>query len=56
MYAVTWWVWAVVGVLLLAAELFLVEADFFLVFLGVSAILGLQAIEYRKLYPAEVAG
>ena len=24
--------------------------------LGVSAILGLQAIEYRKLYPAEVAG
>lgn len=50
MYAVTWWVWAVVGVLLLAAELFLVEADFFLVFLGVSAILtGLLALAFPSL-------
>ncbi len=34
-----WWGWMVVGMLLLAAELFIVEADFFLVFLGVAAIL-----------------
>jgi hypothetical protein len=34
-----WWGWIVIGLLLLGAELFVVEADFFLVFLGVSAIL-----------------
>ena len=34
-----WWGWMVVGVLLLGAELFIVEADFFLVFLGAAAIL-----------------
>lgn len=34
-----WWGWMVIGMLLLAAELFIIEADFFLVFLGVAAIL-----------------
>jgi len=34
-----WWGWIVVGGVLLAAELFVVPTDFFLVFLGVAAIL-----------------
>ena len=34
-----WWGWMVIGMLLLGAELFLIEADFFLVFLGAAAIL-----------------
>ena len=33
-----WWGWIVVGAVLLAAELFVVPTDFFLVFLGSSAI------------------
>ena len=33
-----WWGWILVGTLLLAAELFVVEADFYLVFLGFSAV------------------
>ena len=40
-----WWGWLVIGLLLLGAELFIIEADFFLVFLGVAAIVtGLLAI------------
>ena len=34
-----WWGWMVIGMLLLGAELFIIQADFFLVFLGVAAIL-----------------
>lgn len=34
-----WWGWMGVGMLLLAAELFIIEADFYLVFLGVAAVL-----------------
>lgn len=34
-----WWTWMIIGVLLLGAELFIIEADFFLVFLGAAAIL-----------------
>jgi len=33
-----WWGWIVFGALLLGAELFVIPTDFFLVFLGVSAI------------------
>jgi hypothetical protein len=33
-----WWGWILVGTLLLAGELFVVEADFYLVFLGFSAV------------------
>ena len=33
-----WWGWILVGTLLLAAELFVVQADFYLVFLGFSAL------------------
>jgi membrane protein implicated in regulation of membrane protease activity len=33
-----WWSWMIIGGLLLGAELFFVEADFYLVFLGVAAI------------------
>jgi membrane protein implicated in regulation of membrane protease activity len=33
-----WWGWVLVGTLLLAGELFVVEADFYLVFLGFSAV------------------
>ena len=40
-----WWGWMVIGMLLLGAELFIIEADFFLVFLGVAAILtGLASV------------
>lgn len=34
-----WWSWMVVGLLLLGAEIFIIEADFYLVFLGVAALL-----------------
>ena len=34
-----WWGWLVVGAMLLAAEMFLLDAQFYLVFLGVSAAL-----------------
>jgi membrane protein implicated in regulation of membrane protease activity len=34
-----WWGWMGIGMLLLAAELFFIEAEFFLVFLGVAAVL-----------------
>lgn len=34
-----WWGWIVIGALLLCAELMVVEADFFLVFIGVSALI-----------------
>ena len=40
-----WWSWMVLGAVLLAAELFAVDAQFYLVFLGVSAALvGLAAL------------
>ena len=34
----SWWGWMVIGILLLAAELFAIDAQFYLVFLGASAI------------------
>jgi membrane protein implicated in regulation of membrane protease activity len=39
-----WWTWLIVGILLLGAELFFVDAQFYLVFLGAAALLvgGLQ--------------
>jgi hypothetical protein len=41
----SWWGWIVIGLLLLGAELLVVEADFFLVFLGSAAVLtGLFAL------------
>lgn len=40
-----WWSWMVLGALLLGAELFAIDAQFYLVFLGVSAVLvGLTAL------------
>jgi membrane protein implicated in regulation of membrane protease activity len=33
-----WWIWVVLGAALLAAELFLIDAEFYLVFLGVAAL------------------
>lgn len=35
----TWWSWLILGAVLLGAELFAVDAQFYLVFLGVSAAL-----------------
>jgi membrane protein implicated in regulation of membrane protease activity len=35
----TWWVWMILGAVFLSVELFAVEAQFYLVFLGVSAAL-----------------
>jgi inner membrane protein len=34
----TWWAWMVVGVLLLGAELFAVDAQFYLIFIGLGAV------------------
>lgn len=34
----TWWTWCIVGTLLLAVELFAVDTQFYLVFIGLSAI------------------
>jgi membrane protein implicated in regulation of membrane protease activity len=35
----SWWGWVVIGVLLLGAELLLVDSAFYLVFLGVAAVI-----------------
>ncbi|MGI9272069.1 MAG: NfeD family protein [Woeseiaceae bacterium] len=35
----TWWGWMILGIVLLGAELFAIDAQFYLVFLGVSAAL-----------------
>jgi len=35
----TWWSWLILGAVLLGAELFAVDAQFYLVFLGISAAL-----------------
>jgi len=41
----TWWSWMILGAVLLGAELFAVDAQFYLVFLGVSAALvGIAAL------------
>ena len=34
-----WWGWIVLGVVILAAEMFVVDAQFYLVFIGLSAVL-----------------
>jgi membrane protein implicated in regulation of membrane protease activity len=34
----SWWGWCIIGTLLLAAELFAVDAQFYLIFIGVGAI------------------
>ncbi len=41
----TWWSWMILGAVLLGAELFAIDAQFYLVFLGVSAaIVGLATL------------
>ena len=35
----TWWAWMILGAVLLGAEMFAIDAQFFLVFLGLSAAL-----------------
>ena len=41
----TWWGWMILGAVLLGAELFAVDAQFFLVFLGVAAaVVGLATL------------
>jgi len=35
----TWWAWMILGAVLLGAELTLIDAQFYLVFLGISAVL-----------------
>jgi len=41
----TWWGWMILGAVLLGAELFAVDAQFYLVFLGVSAaVVGLAGL------------
>jgi len=46
----TWWAWMILGAVLLGAELFAVDAQFYLVFLGVSAaIVTFRVALYTKL-------
>jgi membrane protein implicated in regulation of membrane protease activity len=41
----TWWGWMILGAILLGAELFAIDAQFFMVFLGLSAgIVGLASL------------
>ncbi len=41
----TWWMWMVLGAVILGAELLLIDAQFYLVFIGLSAaIVGLLAL------------
>lgn len=41
----TWWTWMILGAVILGAELFAIDAQFYLVFLGISAALvGLAAL------------
>ncbi|MCH9693051.1 MAG: NfeD family protein [Gammaproteobacteria bacterium] len=35
----TWWLWMVMGAIILGAELFAIDAQFYLVFMGISAAL-----------------
>lgn len=51
----TWWAWMILGAVILGAELFAVDAQFYLVFLGVSAalvglatLLGVQLPEWGQ--------
>ena len=52
----TWWGWMVLGAVLLGAELFAIDAQFYLVFLGLSAalvglgsLLGIEMAEWVQL-------
>jgi membrane protein implicated in regulation of membrane protease activity len=48
----TWWGWMIIGALLFGAELFAIDAQFYLVFLGLSAalvgLLGLAGVEIQQ--------
>lgn len=47
-----WWAWLVLGVGLLAAEMFVIDAQFYLVFIGLSAVIvGLAALVGLDLAP-----
>ena len=47
-----WWTWIVIGALLLGAELFFIEAEFYLVFIGVAAIVtGMLAVNFAPDLP-----
>lgn len=47
-----WWGWMVIGAILLGAELFVIEADFYLVFFGLSALLtGLGVLALPEVPP-----
>ena len=44
-----WWAWLVLGICLLGAEMFVIDAQFYLVFIGLSAavvgLLGLLGVD-----------
>jgi membrane protein implicated in regulation of membrane protease activity len=48
----TWWGWMIIGAVLFGAELFAIDAQFYLVFLGLSAalvgLLGLAGVEIQQ--------
>lgn len=55
----TWWSWMILGAAILGAELFAIDAQFYLVFLGLSAavvgIAGLVGVSYPELVMPEWA-
>ena len=50
-----WWTWFVLGTLLLAIELFAIDAQFFLIFIGAAAIvvglIGMLGIDFTVTDP-----
>ena len=38
-YPMLWWGWIVLGVAILGAEMFVIDAQFYLVFIGLSAVI-----------------
>jgi membrane protein implicated in regulation of membrane protease activity len=55
----TWWSWMILGAVILGAELFAIDAQFYLVFLGLSAavvgVAGLVGVSYPELVTPEWA-
>ncbi len=53
-----WWMWIVTGAILLGAELFIIDAQFFLVFIGVSALVtgGLAYVGMSEPVPRGIPG
>ena len=53
-----WWTWMILGILLLATELFAIDAQFYLVFLGAGALVvsaGLTGLDVMRRIASDAA-